>query len=132
MAGGFTKTWVKTLDNALKAGVPVQEFKGIQGFGTNLEKAEEALLKMADLRDQIEKQWAEFEKHKKVALTYVPTIQGQSKLYRKTSEGMEKAYAKLGDQKSAQAAAMLRAGLDCVDAMTDKNVNLSFDCKLTH
>ncbi|MBL8362699.1 MAG: hypothetical protein JNN18_19585 [Rubrivivax sp.] len=132
MAGGFTKTWVKTLDNALKAGVPAEQFKGIQAFGTNLEKAEEAMLKMGDLREQIEKDWAEFEKLRKVANTYIPTIQSQSKLYRKASEGMESAYKKLGDKQTAEAASMLRAGLDCIDAMTDKNVNLSFDCKITH
>ena len=38
---------------------------------------------------------------------------------------------KQGDKKSAQAAGMLRAGLDNIDAMTDKNVNLSFDVKIT-
>lgn len=132
MAGGFTKTWVKTLDVALAAGVPANEFKGIQAFGTNIEKAEDALLRMADLRDEIEKSWAEFEKQKKVALNYVSTIQDQSKMYRKASEGMEKAYRKQGDDKSAKAAAMLRAGLDNIDAMTDRNINLTFDCRITH
>ncbi len=131
MAGGFTKTWVKTLDNALKAGVPAEQLKGIQAFGTNIEKAEEALLKMGELREQIENNWAEFEKLSKIAQTYIPTIQSQSKLYRKASENMEAAYNKLGDKQTAQAAAMLRAGLDNIDAMTDRNINLSFDCKIS-
>lgn len=130
MAGGYTKTWVNTLDIALKNGVPADQLKGVQGFGTNIEKTEEAILKMGDLREQILKSWAEFEKQRKIAETYIPTIQSQTKLYRKASEGMEAAYKKLGDKQTAQAASMLRAGLDNIEAMTDKNAVLRFDCKI--
>ncbi len=134
MPSNFSAAWVKTLDNALKAGVPAENLKGVNAFGGNvasMEKLNDELIEARELVEALKKKlrqaMTDGEKTQQQALKYGATIDGQIKLYRKASFDMEAAYKKLNDGKSAQAAALLRGGLDNIEAMTSKNINLTYD-----
>lgn len=130
----FSAAWVTAVNNAIKAGVPVENLKGVNAFGgnvTSMEKLNEELIgareDVTELKKKLKKAMDEGAKKQAEALGYGKTIDGQIKLYRKASFDMEAAYKKLGDDKSAAAASQLRAGLDNIEAMTSKNINLTFD-----
>ena len=136
MPSNFSAAWVKTLDIALKAGVPAENLKGVNAFGGNVSSMEklndeiiDAREKVEDLKKKLRSAMTDGEKAQQQALKYGATIDGQIKLYRKASFDMEAAYKKLSDDKSAQAAALLRGGLDNIEAMTSKNINLTYDFK---
>ncbi len=130
----FSAVWVAAMNNAIKVGVPVENLKGVNAFGGNvssLEKLNDELIEaredVTELKKKLKKAMDEGARKQTEALNYGKTIDGQIKLYRKASTDMEAAYKKLGDDKSAAAASQLRAGLDNIEAMTDKNINLTFD-----
>lgn len=132
----FSAVWVSALNNALKAGVPADNLKGINAFGGNVSSMEklndeliEAREEVEDLKKKLKKALTDGEKSQAAAQKYGDTINGQIKLYRKASIDMEAAYKKLGDDKTAQAASQLRAGLDNIEALTSKNINLDYDFK---
>jgi predicted nucleic acid-binding Zn-ribbon protein len=120
----------------LKAGVPAENFKGVQAFGSNAASLESLNEELIDCREKIEKMEVDLaklrdegDKKQKNALKLVAAIQSASKLYRKASIDMEKGFKMMNDSKAAQASSQLRAGLDNIDAMTDKNMNLTYKFK---
>jgi ArsR family metal-binding transcriptional regulator len=132
----FSAAWVKTLDIALKAGVPAENLKGVNAFGGNvatMEKLNDELIAareaVEDLKKKLKKAMADGDKAQVEANKYGATIDTQIKLYRKASFDMEAAYKKLGDDACMRAAAQLRGGLDNIEAMTSKNINLTYDFK---
>jgi hypothetical protein len=132
----FSAVWVKTLDIALKAGVPAENLKGVNAFGGNVATMEKLNDDLIDAREEVEAlkkklraAMTEGEKKQTEALKYGSTIDGQIKLYRKATFDMEAAYKKLGDEACMRASAQLRAGLDNIEAMTSKNINLTYDFK---
>lgn len=130
----FSATWVACLNNALKAGVPAENLKGVQAFGGNVATMEQLNDEIIDAREEVEdlkkklrKAMTEGGKKQAEANKYGATIDGQIKLYRKASFDMEGAYKKLGDDACMKASSQLRAGLDNIEAMTSKNINMTYD-----
>ena len=134
MAGGYSQAWVKSVKLALDAGVPVEEFKGVQAFGSNVAQMETLNDELIEHRENIGKLKKELDaalkagaKAQQNAEKFAGTIRSQSKLYRKAAENIEKVMKKEGNDKAATACIALQAGLDNIGAMTDKNINLTFD-----
>ncbi len=103
----FSAVWVAALNSAIKAGVPVENLKGVNAFGGNIssmEKLNEELIgareDVTELKKKLKKAMDDGAKKQTEAQNYGKTIDGQIKLYRKASADMEAAYKKLGDDKS--------------------------------
>ncbi|MDZ4817873.1 MAG: hypothetical protein SGJ20_02760 [Planctomycetota bacterium] len=133
---GHSKAWIKAVDMAIDAGVPIEEFKGVQAFGSNVDQLEKLNDKLIEARETVEKARADLATALKAgaksqgdAEKFAGTIRSQSKLYRKAAENIEKALKKEGNDKGVKAANALQGGLDGIDALTDKNINLTFDFK---
>ncbi len=134
MAGGFAKAWVKGVDMAIAAGVPIEHFKGVQAFGSNVDQMEKINEKLIEHREAVERLRTELfaalktgAKVQQDAGKFASSIRQQSKLYRKAAQDIEKALRKTGNEKGARAANVLQGGLDNIDALTEKNFNLTCD-----
>lgn len=134
MAGGFSRMWIKSVDMAIDAGVPVEDFKGVQAFGSNVDQLEKLNDKLVEYRESVESARKELAESLKAgakaqadAEKFANTIRSQSKMYRKAAENIEKLMKKDGNDKAAKACNAMQGGLDGIEALTDKNVNLTYD-----